>query len=346
MCLARCSFSGLGIEIPREEMNIQKTEWWGSMRSGIEAGYRERETGNSASACHSEAAPFAAEESLRTLMLSPLTINQAWHAGGSDSSLRLSQKPGEAPLGMTNVPLFPVTCSLQPTDNIQQFTCIEVWEGISIPALTSPKPGTSPKAGARKSSASAGVNEAEAIQRAKEGDGIAFESLYGLHKRRVYSLCLRMTGNTAEAEDLTQEAFLQLYRKIGTFRGESAFSTWLHRLSVNVVLMHLRKKGLPEVSLEETLEPQQEDGPKKDIGARDNVLAGSIDRVNLERAIENLPPGYRIIFVLHDIEGYEHNEIAEMMGCSIGNSKSQLHKARMKLRDLLKQSKAEKAARR
>ena len=191
-----------------------------------------------------------------------------------------------------------------------------------------------------------GMTEAEAIDRAKAGDAEAFSGLYGLHKRRVYSLCLRMTGNTAEAEDLTQEAFLQLYRKIATFRGESAFSTWLHRLAVNVVLMHLRKKGLPEISLDEALEPQHEDGPKKDIGARDNVLAGSIDRVNLERAIESLPPGYRIIFVLHDVEGYEHNEIAEMMGCSIGNSKSQLHKARMKLRDLLKLSRAEKAARR
>jgi RNA polymerase sigma-70 factor, ECF subfamily len=189
-----------------------------------------------------------------------------------------------------------------------------------------------------------GISEQEAIARAQQGDAECFEALYGLHKRRVYSLCLRMTGNVAEAEDLTQEAFLQLYRKIATFRGESAFSTWLHRLSVNVVLMHLRKKGLPEVSLEESMEPQQEDGPRKDIGTRDNVLAGSIDRVNLERAVESLPPGYRIIFVLHDVEGYEHNEIAEMMGCSIGNSKSQLHKARMKLRDLLKQSRAEKAA--
>src|SRR5438874_9616266 len=196
-----------------------------------------------------------------------------------------------------------------------------------------------------KKIAAPGITEAEAIERAKAGDSESFEALYGLHKRRVYSLCLRMTGNTAEAEDLTEEAFLQLYRKIATFRGESAFSTWLHRLAVNVVLMHLRKKGLPEVSLEESLEPQ-EDGPKKDIGARDNVLAGSIDRVNLERAIENLPPGYRIIFVLHVVEGYEHNEIAEMMGCSIGNSKSQLHKARMKLRDLLKASRAERAARR
>jgi RNA polymerase sigma-70 factor (ECF subfamily) len=190
-----------------------------------------------------------------------------------------------------------------------------------------------------------GLTEADAIERAKAGDGASFEALYNLHKRRVYSLCLRMVGNTAEAEDLAQEAFLQLYRKIATFRGESAFSTWLHRLSVNVVLMHLRKKGLNEISLDEMLEPQQEDGPKRDVGARDNVLAGSIDRVNLERCIESLPPGYRIIFVLHDIEGYEHNEIAEMMGCSIGNSKSQLHKARMKLRDLLKLSKAEKVSR-
>jgi len=191
-----------------------------------------------------------------------------------------------------------------------------------------------------------GLTEAEAIEQAKGGSAEAFEALYGFHKRRVYSLCLRMTGNTAQAEDLTQEAFLQLYRKIGTFRGESAFSTWLHRMAVNVVLMQLRKKGLPEVSLDEMLEPQHDDGPKRDIGARDNVLAGSVDRVNLERAISGLPPGYRVVFMLHDVEGYEHNEIAEMMGCSIGNSKSQLHKARLKLRDLLKLSRAEKANRR
>ena len=166
--------------------------------------------------------------------------------------------------------------------------------------------------------------------------------LYGLHKRRVYSLCLRMTSNTAEAEDLTQEAFLQLFRKIGTLRGESAFSTWLHRLSVNVVLMHLRKKGLPSVSLEEVLEPQQEDGPRKEFGADDLSLVGSVDRVNLARAIGELPTGYRTIFVLHDVEGYEHNEIAEMIGCSVGNSKSQLHKARLKLRDLLRLERAAK----
>ena len=199
---------------------------------------------------------------------------------------------------------------------------------------------------AKKTTLPSGITEAEAIDRAKRGDAESFEILYGLQKRRVYSLCLRMTGNTAEAEDLTQEAFLQLYRKIATFRGESAFSTWLHRLAVNVVLMHLRKKGLPEVSLQETLEPQQEDGAKKDFGAPDYALVGAIDRVNLERAIESLPPGYRLIFVLHDIEGYEHNEIAEMLNCSIGNSKSQLHKARMKLRDLLMTSRAAKAVKR
>ncbi|HMK31950.1 MAG TPA: sigma-70 family RNA polymerase sigma factor [Terriglobales bacterium] len=191
-----------------------------------------------------------------------------------------------------------------------------------------------------------GLSEAEAIARAQRGDADSFEVLYGLHKRRVYSLCLRMTGNSAEAEDLTQEAFLQLYRKIATFRGESAFSTWLHRMAVNVVLMHLRKKSLNQVSLDETLEPQQEDSPRRDFGAEDTSLAGSVDRVHLERAIGSLPPGYRMIFVLHDVEGFEHNEIAEMMGCSIGNSKSQLHKARMKLRDLLKSSRAEKALKR
>jgi len=187
-----------------------------------------------------------------------------------------------------------------------------------------------------------GLSEAEAIERAKQGDGTAFEILYNLHKRRVYSLCLRMTANTAEAEDLTQEAFLQLFRKISTFRGESAFSTWLHRMSVNVVLMRLRKKGLPIVPLDDPLE-SEEDATKKEPGAADLRLSGAVDRLEIQRAIDALPPGYRSIFVLHDVEGYEHNEIAGLVGCSIGNSKSQLHKARMKLRELLKTSRAEKA---
>jgi len=187
------------------------------------------------------------------------------------------------------------------------------------------------------------LSEAQAIERAKQGDEAAFATLYSLHKRRVYSLCLRMTSSTSAAEDLTQEAFLQLFRKIGTFRGESAFSTWLHRMAVNVVLMQLRKKGLPVVSLDETLETEDE-APKKELGAQDAKLAGSLDRLELRRAIEALPPGYKNIFILHDIEGYEHNEIAEMVGCSVGNSKSQLHKARMKLRELLKTNREQKAS--
>jgi RNA polymerase sigma-70 factor, ECF subfamily len=190
------------------------------------------------------------------------------------------------------------------------------------------------------------ISEAEAIERAKQGDAGAFEFLYDLHKRRVYSLCLRMTGNTASAEDLTQEAFLQLFRKIGTFRGESAFSTWLHRMAVNVVLMQLRKKNLPVVPIDETADGDEEGTIRKELGAPDERLAGSIDRLHLKRAVDELPPGYRTIFVLHDVEGYEHNEIAAMIGCSIGNSKSQLHKARIKLRDLLRASRAEKAGRR
>jgi len=183
------------------------------------------------------------------------------------------------------------------------------------------------------------LTESEAIRLAQQGDAAAFERIYRLHSRRVFALCLRMVGNTTEAEDLTQEAFLQLFRKIHTFRGESAFSTWLHRLSVNVVLMRLRKKSLPETSLEETTEPDEETGgPRKEVGGPDLLLSGSIDRVNLQRAIEQLPPGYKTVFVLHDIQGYEHNEIAEIMGCSIGNSKSQLHKARMRLRELLQET--------
>lgn len=179
------------------------------------------------------------------------------------------------------------------------------------------------------------LSEAVAIARAQRGDPEAFERLYHLHKARVYSLCLRMLGNTAEAEDMAQEAFLQLFRKVQTFRGESAFSTWLHRLVVNVVLMRLRRKGLAVVSLEEATEAEDEEAPAREFGAPDQLLAGAIDRVILGRAVEKLPLGYRVVFTLHDIEGYEHNEIAEMLGCSIGNSKSQLHKARLRLRELL-----------
>ncbi len=185
-------------------------------------------------------------------------------------------------------------------------------------------------------SAEGEIPEAEAIRRAQGGDPEAFERLYRLHSRRVYSVVLRMVGNPAEAEDLTQEAFLQLFRKIHTFRGDAAFSTWLHRLAVNVVLMKLRRKTLVETSLDEPADADDESsGPKRDIGAEDPLIEGSVDRVHLERAVAELPPGYRMVFLLHDVQGYEHNEIAAIMDCSIGNSKSQLHKARTRLREIL-----------
>jgi RNA polymerase sigma-70 factor, ECF subfamily len=176
-------------------------------------------------------------------------------------------------------------------------------------------------------------SERHTIRLAQMGDAAAFERIFRKYWRRVYALCLRMVRNTTEAEDLTQEAFLQLFRKIHTFRGESVFSTWLHRVSVNVVLMRLRKKNLMEIPLENAND--EEDSYRSEIGAPDPVLSGTIDRVNLDRAIGELPPGYRKAFMLHDVEGYEHQEIAEILGCSVGNSKSQLHKARMRLRDLL-----------
>ena len=188
------------------------------------------------------------------------------------------------------------------------------------------------------------ISEQEVIFGAKSGNESCFEALYKQHKRRIYTLCLRMTGNTADAEDLTQEVFLQLLRKISTFRGESAFSTWLHRVAVNVVLMRLRKPAVAIVP--EPLDSQPDDGPKKELGAYDRVLAFSIDRIALERSVASLPPGYRIIFLRHDVEGYEHREIAKMLRCSVGNSKSQLHKARMKLRSHLRMSSAKSPLRR
>lgn len=145
-----------------------------------------------------------------------------------------------------------------------------------------------------------------------------------------------MVGNTADAEDLTQEAFLLLFRKIHTFRSESAFSTWLHRLAVNLVLMRFRKKPPPIVSIEATPDPDDETvTPSFDIGAPDLLLEGSIDRINLQRCLQQLPEGYRTVFVLHDIQGYEHNEIAAILGRTVGDSKSQLHKARARLREQL-----------
>jgi RNA polymerase sigma-70 factor (ECF subfamily) len=172
------------------------------------------------------------------------------------------------------------------------------------------------------------------VQRAQGGDERAFAALYQMHRKRVYSLCLLMTRNVAEAEDLTQEAFLQVFRKIGSFRGDSAFSTWLYRVAVNTVLMKLRRrKSEPAFSLDQPVGP--ESPLRRDLGRRDPALAGAIDRIALRRAIQELPEGCRTVFSLHEIEGYQHQEIAQLLRCSVGNSKSQLHKAKLKMRDLL-----------
>jgi RNA polymerase sigma-70 factor, ECF subfamily len=173
------------------------------------------------------------------------------------------------------------------------------------------------------------------VQRAQSGDEEAFATLFQQHKGRVYSVCLLMTKDVAEAEDLTQEAFLQVFRTIGSFRGEAAFSTWLYRVAVNTVLMKLRqRKPTVTVSLDE---PVDSDSPSlyREIGRNDPDLVGVVDRITLRRALQELPEGCRAIFTLHEIEGYQHHEIAELLDCSIGNSKSQLHKAKMKMRDLL-----------
>ena len=166
---------------------------------------------------------------------------------------------------------------------------------------------------------------------AGRGDMKAFEQLYERHNRRVYALCLRMTKNVAEAEDLAQEAFIQLFRKIGSFRGDSAFTTWLHRLVVNQVLMYFRQR---RVKVERTT--VEGEAPEPVVRGTENPnRMRVIDRLSLDNALKQLPKGYRSVFVLHDIEGREHEEIAKILGVAVGTSKSQLHKARMKLRKVL-----------
>lgn len=179
-------------------------------------------------------------------------------------------------------------------------------------------------------------SEAGLVKRAQRGDTEAFANIFYVHKPRVYSLCLRMTNNVAEAEDLTQEAFLQVFRKLPTFRGDSALSTWMYRVAVNTVLMYFRKRGRPQLSLDEPSD-QNVKTRKREYGLDDQRLVTSVDRIALARAIKELPDGYRTIFLLHEVEGYEHREIARLLKCSVGNSKSQLHKARLKMREILSQ---------
>ena len=183
--------------------------------------------------------------------------------------------------------------------------------------------------------------EAKEIRRAQRGDAAAFERLYQKHSGRVYALCMRMLRNSDEAEDSTQEVFLQVFRKIQGFRGDSAFSTWLHRVTVNTVLMRLRRNRLIQKPINSDPEQGEETGRgRPELGEPDARLEGYVDRVTLEKAIGQLPPGCRLMFVLYDIQGYAHREIAKIVGCSVGNAKSQLHKARTRLRQLLSRNKS------
>lgn len=180
------------------------------------------------------------------------------------------------------------------------------------------------------------VSDLALAQKSAAGNMEAFEELYRRHSRRVYSLCLRMTANVEKAEDLAQDVFVHLFRKIGSFRGQSAFTTWLHRVTVNQVLMHFRKR-----SVKTELTTEDGETPVQVVqGTSDPNSMPIVDRIALDRAIIQLPPGYKSVFILHDIEGHEHTEVAKILGCSVGTSKSQLHKARMKLRGLLTQQNA------
>ena len=209
------------------------------------------------------------------------------------------------PLGMTNAEAFPLLSSNKATTQVERELATRSDRALAIAA--------------------------------GRGDMKAFEQLYKRHNRRVYALCLRMTKNVAEAEDLAQDAFIQLFRKIGSFRGESAFTTWLHRLVVNQVLMYFRQR---QVKTERTTADGE---PPEPIvrGTENPNKMRILDRLSLDHALKQLPKGYRSVFVLHDIEGREHEEIAKMLGVAVGTSKSQLHKARMKLRRLLKTPAAE-----
>ena len=171
------------------------------------------------------------------------------------------------------------------------------------------------------------------IQLAAEGDVTAFEEVYRTHYRRVYNKCLRLTRNAFDAEDLTQDVFIHLYRKLKTFRGESAFTTWLHRLTVNVVLMHFRRTSVRPDQRVNHDDSEQVETSMRVTGSESALI---LNRIYLDEALQQLAPGYRAVLLLHDVEGYEHQQISEMLGCAVGTSKSQLHKARRKLRRLLK----------
>jgi RNA polymerase sigma-70 factor (ECF subfamily) len=191
------------------------------------------------------------------------------------------------------------------------------------------------------------IDDATAQARRQSVLATDIDEIYEQYRRRVYSWCLRIARNVEDAEDLTQDAFLLLCRKINTYRGESAFSTWLYRLATNVALMRMRRKTLPQTPLDDILETRQGAiNPCQELKTSARAMAASVARVDLERMFDQMPSGYRKAFFLHDSEDYSHPEIAVITGWSIGTSKSQLHRARKHLRNLLEcgQGKASRTA--
>ncbi len=174
-------------------------------------------------------------------------------------------------------------------------------------------------------------DELALVERCRQGDLIAFEEVYRTHSGRLYSLACRMLGNPADAEDLLQEIFLTAHRKLESFRGDSALGTWLYRLATNLCLDYLRSRAGRALQMTDSLD----DEPTLfDAGSR-GLAEQTVTKMDLERALAQLPPGCRAAFVLHDVEGLEHREVADALGIAEGTSKSQVHKARLRLRVLL-----------
>ena len=179
-------------------------------------------------------------------------------------------------------------------------------------------------------------DELELVDRCRRGELGAFEELYRAHAGRLYSLAVRMLGNQADAEDLLQEIFLSAHRKLESFRGDAALGTWLYRLAMNQILDHVRSRAGRAGQLTDGLD----DASLLADASSHRLADRAIDRIDLERAVAELPEGCRAAFVLHDVEGLEHREVSEVLGIAEGTSKSQVHKARLKLRGLLSQRKA------
>ena len=185
---------------------------------------------------------------------------------------------------------------------------------------------------AGQSAAGAGrAEELALIERCRQGDLAAFESIYRAHAGRLYSVAVRMLGNAADAEDVLQEVFLAAHRKLDRFRGDSALGTWLYRLATNLCLDHLRSRAVKSGQVTGTLDDEP---GLADTGSR-RLAERTVDRMDLERALTQLPEGCRTAFVLHEVEGLEHREVADILGIAEGTSKSQVHKARLRLRSIL-----------